>query len=611
MKGYNTIEELSLQQSYEILQKEENNPHIELIKQHYEQELERWHDEEKSDFHDCKSLHDYESFIARYQKFASFYKMQYKKSALDIIETLYWNDNNSSIKKCNLYLEKYPRGRYVREAQQKIKSVKKRRRIILISLFAVLCAVCIIAYKPAGELMVSPNSLSFSKHGGTAIVKLSTRANANNISSFVHNSWIKASEDGQNVRIVVDKNPNGERSSTVNIYTYSTFFGFVVSCSSKSVSIHQESGFATYMNVSKKSMRFDKYGNAKDGSKLVVKTDAVGYSITSPSKTVHVFDANGYDLTGNKERHKKEGTQSKSKIKSERNDELEFEISLDQNESGPHSEVVTITSGNFTEKISLYQESGLATYFGVDKTSIGTVAKSGTESGKCFRVEVSTDGMVYTTSTQKDWLHINQYVKHFEITVDANPGDVRTGNVFAFSNNGHKCTISITQDGNPTNFYLSRSSYTFDTWSGYEYFPITNNSIQAVSCYTYADSWLRPSIVGGDLKVECENNDGSSRDGTVYVKCGDKETKISIHQKGWKSCPYCSGGRKQCPRTYDSNHFWNATYNAICIHSTYYVPDPWTGMPFPQVNVSICPDCHGTGYVECGKCGGTGKIKTN
>lgn len=591
MKGYNTVEELSLKESYEILQREESNPYIEQIQMHYEQELEKWHANEKRDFNACKSLHEYEKFIAQYQKYASYYTMLYKKAALDKIETLFWNANSNSIKKCSQYLEKYPRGKYANDARMRIQSIKRKRTITLIIVLIILALICIIAYKPAGELGLSDGTITFSKYGESKEVSITTRASSSNIDASIDASWVHAYVNGKNIQIKADENPYANRYAVVKINTYSTFFGNKMSCVSKNISVRQESGLPTYLSVSSKGMKFDKYGSSKGGTSFVVKTDGIEYSITCPSEYVQM--------------------NKKVKNSSKRPCEVEVSVSLNKNKSDYRSTVITVKSDKFTEKVNLYQESGLATYLYVNKTSITGVSKSGTAEGRCYRIEVTTDGMTYSAYTSNTWLHVTQYDKYFEITVDANTGEVRTGNVYVNSNNGHKYTISINQDGNPTSFYLSRSSHTFDTGSDYEYFSISNNSNQSMSCHTYSDSWLHPSIVGGELKVRCDKNDGYPRDGNVYVKCGDKETKISIHQKGWKSCPSCSGGRKQCPRSYNSNHFWNANYSAFCIHDTYYSYDPWTGMPIPQVNINVCPDCHGTGYVECSKCGGKGKIKTN
>lgn len=520
MKGYNTIEELSLQQSYEILQNEENNPFIEQIRQRYEQELEKWHADEKRDFYACKSMREYEQFIAQYQKYTSFYTMQYKKAALDKIETLFWNANNSSIKKCSLYLEKYPRGRYANDAREKIQSLKRKRKITIMIIMAILAIICIIAYKPAGDISVSSESVTFSKYGETKYINITTKASDDNIHAGTTESWLEKSINGHSLRITADENPNANRSETIILKAYSTFFGERISSVKKTITIYQESGLPTYLNVNKKSLSFDKYGKPETSAKFIVKTDGIGCSITSSSSYVHI---------------------SKNIIsKSHSPREIEVEVSVEKNNTDYRTATIAIRSGQYIETVNLSQKSGAATYLNINKYRV-RAAKEGAGEGRCYRVNIDTDGASWTANTSYSWISLNQYDNTLDITVTPNDNDVRTGYVYINSNNGHSETVTVEQDGNPTTFSLSKSSYTFDTDADYEYFAITNNSDQPMSCYTYSDNWLHPSIVNGELKVRCENNNNSPRDGNVYIKCGNKETKITIYQKGWKECTVCNG----------------------------------------------------------------------
>jgi hypothetical protein len=219
-----------------------------------------------------------------------------------------------------------------------------------------------------------------------------------------------------------------------------------------------------------------------------------------------------------------------------------YKIVVDINNTSNRSGKVLVQTGGLTKEIVVNQESGLATRFSVDRTSIGMVSKTGNNDNECYRVGVSTDGTTWEATSSCSWLQITKYSSFFEIVVKSNSGDVRTGYVYASSNNGHRETITVEQDGNPSRFYADYSSWTFDTGNDYDYISLTNNSNMTVYAST-DQSWLSATISGSRVKVSCDSNSGSSRNGTVTLTCGDKKASISVHQKGWRYsyCPRCSG----------------------------------------------------------------------
>lgn len=590
MKGYNTVEELSLKESYEILQRDESNPYIEQIQMHYEQELEKWHANEKRDFYACKSMREYEQFIAQYQKYTSFYTMQYKKAALDKIETLFWNANSSSIKKCSQYLEKYPRGKYANDARMRIQSIKRKRTIKLIIVLIILAFICIIAYQPAGDIYVSRESVSFSKYGGAEEISITTKADESNIYAFSHADWIKEGISGHDLRILAEENPNSNRYATVTIKAYSTFFGERISSVTKDISIQQESGLPTYLKVKNKGLSFDKYGNPETSSKFIVKTDGIGCDIYSSCDYIHINKT----IT--------------SKSHSPR--EIEVDISVDKNDSEYRTATISIRSGQYTETVNLSQKSGAANFLNIDKHIIRP-EKEGAGDGYCYRVTISTDGASWSASTSYSWVSLNQYDNKLDITVTPNDGDVRTGYVYVKSNNGHSEAVTIEQDGNPTNFYASRSSWTFDTYSDYKNLQITNNSNQEVSCSTN-NTWLSATISGNEVKISCKENAKyrSPRDGTITLYCGNKTYDIAIHQKGYVECTHCHEGKMNCDNNvgwvweYEYDAWWRAISQKL-VHGT----SGFQSMP-PYYWSRRCTKCNGTGKIDCTYCNGTGKMKS-
>lgn len=590
MKGYNTIEELSLQQSYEILQNEESSPYIEQIRLHYEQELEKWHADEKRDFYACKSMREYEQFIEQYQTYSSFYTMQYKKAALDKIETLFWNANNSSINKCTVYLEKYPRGKYANEARKKIESLKRKRRITITVVLVILALICIIAYKPAGDISVSSESVSFSKYGETKNISVTTKANENNIDVSTTASWLKNSISGYSLQITAEENPNDDRLATIKITAYSTFFGERMSSVTKTISIYQESGLPTYLRVTKNSLSFDKYGSAKNGSFFIIKTDGIGYLISCPDNFVHI----------------------NSSFRSSKNAprEIEVTISLDKNESEFRSSVITITTGTYTEVVNISQDSGAAKFLTINGHYINA-DKDGNKNNSYYRIQIETDGTSWEATTSYNWITLEQYNKTLDIRIARNNDNVRTGYVYVNSNNGHCETINIKQDGNPSEFYASRSSLSFDTSSDYKYLQITNNSGQKVTCSTNK-KWLSATILGSDIKISCTGNSmyNSPRDGIVTLYCGDKTYEIEVHQKGYVECTHCHDGKMKCDNNvgwvweYEYDAWWRAISQKL-VHGT----SGFQSMP-PYYWSRRCTKCNGTGKIDCKYCNGTGKMKS-
>lgn len=569
MIGYKSLEEFTLEDCHNFVSQRESDAYYGEVNDQYEALLDRTTRQEEADYMSCKTINDYDRFMVKYRSMSSYYQSKRLEDAARA--------------KRHLVAEAQQREDELRrrERQQEEEKEQRRKRVLVIALSSlVLAAVVVffIGYKPVKALSVE--DVSFGKEGGTKSLRIETNVGygAINVETPKVN-WIEVNLDGRMLNLTARPNPDPERSCTIEVKAYSTFFGeYIGTPKKREVVIRQSSGYATNLDVSTKSISVGKYGET---NQINVKTDGVKLEIS----------ANDWiNVTPKSQNHDGQYYHDDN-----------YEIKIGSNPTGNRAGRILVETGGLQQEVSVFQSSGLASYFSLSRTSIGIVDKSGSEEGKCFRVNVTTDGTTWTASTNNGWLDLSQYGNTLDIKVRENSGDVRTGYVYVYSNNDHSETITIDQDGNPSSFYANSSSLTFDTGKDYEYVSFSNNSLQSV--YSSGNkSWLSTSISGNSVKISCESNSGSPRDGIVTLTCGNKETEIAVHQKGWTTCYNCNNGTVSCDNynaiwTYDNWGNWGHGYVTI---------DGWGNR-----YVSVCGVCGGTGRKTCPKCGGKGKIKSN
>lgn len=588
MKGFKSIEELSLKSCYNFLSSEKNREHTlyPAIAERYQEMLQDLEKQDASDYAACKTMDNYNAYIKKFSdnSIAPYYKAKHIYEAKNAIEDLFWNTHKKSVGGCKEYLSRYPKGKYAIIANNRIGSSKKTKWLVLGIVLIVLVITFFIGYKPVNSLSVSESSLSFGKWGGQESVRVSTNVPSNAVD--VHCSGLGFSVHNDPNRVLecsdfivsVEPNEGDTRTGKVRVTAYATLYGMRIgSGESVSTSLSQESGLARKLDVSIRSVNAGKWGG---DCQFTVKTDGV--------KNVNAISQEDW-------------------IKVLKGEGDNYVISVEKNPNDSRHGIVIIESGNLQKEITVNQVSGLANRFSLDRSNI-KVGKS----GSTYRVNVSTDGVSWDIYSSPSWVTITKYDNSFDLTVAYNSDEIKNGNVVVKSNNGHKSYINISQDGSPTSFYASPSSLTFDTDGGSKQITVTNNSNQNISVST-STGWLSAYINGNKVKIYCSSNDDSPHDGTVTLSCCDKSISISVHQKGYGRCGYCKYGHKSCSHCNNgTTSCKNSNYSGVFDQFGQYghgrnVPIYSYGY-IVGWRLEVCPTCGGTFKVKCSYCDGDGEV---
>lgn len=545
-----------------------------------------------SAFKSCSTIEQYEKYLVLWTDGLHRGKAAQRVAQLkaQVEELAFYKTNQNSISGLEGYIKKYPNGRFIQEAKGSLankKKAKKIRNIILLIITIVIAiVVCFINYFPVSYLDVS-GDITLGKRGGNKTINFSTDANDVNIDLQETSNWIDVNRDGGTLSISVVPNTDDERSAYITINAYSSFFGKQFNCISKTIKVSQNSGLPTYLETNTSEICFDKYGNCTsnqitattDGCDLQVSTSASWFSVSK-------------DIT-------------------EDGDNMVASIALTTgtNNEGSKTGEVVISCNDYVKRVKVSQASGLATYFRVEKTSLN-MSEEGTGEGKCYPIDVYTDGTSWSVYSSPSWLtaYADLEDKRLEIKVPANTGKIKSGTITIKSNNGDLRDISVSQDGDPTNFGAAKSSIKFGTSSDYEYVTIYNDSRKQPSISEY-ESWISTSVIDKNrIKISCNRNyDDPPRSGTVYVSCGDEQVSITVKQDGWSKCRRCGGdGEISCPKNGQMNlPYWSFQYEN---GTHYYVEWPMAiGMAAHMKRYERCNTCGGSGYIECPDCDGEGK----
>lgn len=559
-------------------------------------------DADASAFKSCRTVEQYERYLSLWtdglHRGRAVQRVAQLKAEAE--ELAFYKTNQNSISGLENYIKKYPNGRFIQEAKDSLANKKKARKIrnIILLIIAIVIAlfVCLINYFPVSYLDVS-GDVSLGKKGGNNTITISTDANDINIDVQESSNWIDVNRDGGTLSINVVPNTDDERSAYITVNTYSSFFGKKFNCISKTIKVSQSSGLPTYLKTNTSEISFDKYGNCSS-NQITATTDGCDLQVSTSASWFSV-----------------------SKNITEDGDNMVASIVLTTGTNNEGSKIgdVVIRCNDYVEKVKVSQASGLATYFRVEKTSL-TMAEEGSGEGMCYPIDVYTDGTSWSVYSSPSWLtaYADLEDKRLEIQVPANAGKIKSGTITIKSNNGDLRDISVSQDGDPTNFGAAKSSIKFGTSGDSEYVTIYNDSRKQPSISEY-ETWISTSFIDNNrIKISCNRNyDDPPRSGTVYVSCGDEQVSITVKQDGWSKCRRCGGdGEKDCPNLYTNpwtTEFGSYAYGWVngqhVLRRMYTSWTGWMGAPVPQVEDRICSDCGGDGHVECSKCDGTGKIK--
>lgn len=360
------IDELSLQECYEILRNDKAN---QLVKQQYKKELKRWHEEEKSNYEKCKSISDYKKFIKRYNESVLFYKMQYKEEALHQIETLYWGKTKHSLIGCHRYLSTYPNGKYVEETRNQKRLIKRNIWIIITCIFTVALIVCALGYK-SGSIILSQDALQFSKFGESQTITFTIKGKLGHFweheISNKAKDWLSMETNNQEITFKTTPNTNGERKTSVVIVYYSTFWGEKVLKKEKIISIRQESGVTTEIQIN--------HIEQSEYPSIYTITPNGVYFGKIECKTFH-HTSNTFNITTDGVANVYVSSEQKWIDVVKKNDSI-YTILTRENKDYQRKGAVSISAGEIKKSIEVFQPSGMALKIKVNHSVIH-IAKEG------------------------------------------------------------------------------------------------------------------------------------------------------------------------------------------------------------------------------------------
>ena len=549
-------------------------------------------DADTSAFNSCRTIEQYEWYLSSWTDGLHRSKATQRVAQLkaEAEELAFYQTNQNSISGLETYIKRYPSGKFTHEAKVCLANKKRAKKIsnivLLIIAIVIAIVVCLINYSPVSYLDVS-GDLSLGKRGGNKTISILTDANDINIDVQESANWINVNRDGCTLSINVVRNTDDERSAYITVNTYSSFFGKQFNCISKTIKVTQSSGLPTYLKTNTSEISFDKYGNCSS-NQITATTDGCDLKVST--------SASWFSL---------------SKNMTEDGDNMVASISLTTgtNNEGVKTGEVVISCNDYVKIVKVSQASGLATYFRVERTSLN-MSEGGTAEGMCYPINVYTDGTSWSVYSSPSWLtaYADLDAKRLEIMLPANTGKIKSGIITIKSNNGDLQDISVSQDGDPTNFGAAKSSIKFGISSDYEYVTIYNDSRKQPSISEY-ENWISTSVIDKNrIKISCNRNyDDPPRSGTVYVSCGDERVSITVKQDGWSKCRRCGGeGEISCPKDGQMNlPYWRFQYEN---GTHYYVEWPMAiGMAAHMKRYERCNTCGGSGHIECPDCEGEGK----
>lgn len=373
-------------------------------------------------------------------------------------------------------------------------------------------------------------SLSITKYGDSIRLTAQTNVPSHLIMMSVESGsdWLQVSGEDGNYGLVAQPNPTSSRYATIKISAPNRLFGSNLSWDSKTINITQECGEPSFINPDRNYISFDNFGNPSDKSQLIISTDGVLESVTSAPdwcdisftplsggqyKCVVTMDKNdgerrygqislkGWNITQSISVQQESGLASyigfdgsisvssseetkyvdvktdgtswsviskPSWIESSDNGNNSLKLVIAENDGEKRNGTLTIQSNNgHTSSLVINQETSKASYIRAGQTSIS----AGT-SGLDKYISVSTDGKEWSVSDYPYWIDVIPSDDRIYIEVNSNSGKMREGQIVLASNNDHRATISVKQDGEPTNFGTSQSTVYFSKEEDYDYVTI-------------------------------------------------------------------------------------------------------------------------------------------
>ena len=472
-------------------------------------------DADMSAFKSCSTIEQYERYLVLWTDGLHRGKAAQRVAQLkaQAEELAFYQENKDSLSGCEAYLQKYPKGKFVIDAQSTLAQKKKTRKIRNIILLVLLLIVAgIFAYSnyvPVSYVNVDDNA-ELNNLGSEISLDISTDAIGSTISATSSKDWIDCRVSGKTLYISADINPKGERSATITITAHSSFFGNELSDKKQeTITILQETGYASHLSVSNDDVNFTAVGGNES---LTVNTDGIFTVSTLPASWITV------SVNGNT-------------------------INLDYNENSGtvRSSYLIISSGTKSKRIDITQAGKLATKLYVPSENLtfnaNGICKETTTGireidggGRAF--DVDTDGFLEINSYLGDWGTLYLTGNTILIYIKENPNSSTRSGYFIVKSGSIEKRVNILQDAKTaTLLEASRTNINISHTGGTRTITVECDDNWEVGVGTAR--WIDLSTSGNTITLEIEENpDIESRDDYFTIKSGNLEKRITIEQSG-------------------------------------------------------------------------------
>lgn len=455
-------------------------------------------DEDKLAIESCRTIEQYEGYLSTwvdglYHSHARTRIAQLKAAAEELA---FYQENKDSISGCEAYLQRYPKGKFVSDAQSTLaqkKKTRKTRNIILLVLLLIAAGIFAYCnYVPVSYVNVDDNA-ELNNLGSEISIGISTDAISSTITATSSEDWIDCRVSGKTLYISANTNPKGERSATITITAHSSFLGSELSDrKQETITVSQETGYASHLSVSND----DIYLTANGGrSSISINTDGIFAVSTVPASWV-TTSVNGKTLN----------------------------LECGENSGIARSSYLILKSGTKTLRLDITQAGKSATRLDVSTSDVEFSANGGSRT-----IEIYTDGECQISTQPESWVHATINGNSISLSVDENPGTKRT-DYFVIKSGSYTERINISQAGKHASFLNpSQTNISVSHSGGTRTITVTTDGTWEFG--TDTESWIDLSRSGNTITLDISSYSGSSdRSDYFTIKSGNLEKRINITQ---------------------------------------------------------------------------------
>lgn len=374
--------------------------------------------EDKSAIESCRTIEQYENYLCTWVDglYHGYAQSRIARLKAEADEFAFYKNNKDSISGCEAYLQKFPKGRFVKEAQsllaQKKKSRKKRNIIVFILLLIAACIFAYSNYVPVSYVNVDEN-VKLDNLGSEVSLSISTDAIGSTISATSSEDWIDCRVSGKTLYVSGETNPQKERNATIIITAHSSIFGSELSDREQAtITVSQETGYATYLDVTND----DIYLSA-NGGKESITIDTDGVFAVSAAPAWVTTSINGKTLN----------------------------LECSENSGIAQNGYIIVKSGSKTKRLNITQAGKSASYLNPSPTDISISHTGGTRT-----ITVSTDGDWEIGVNTNDWIDLSRSGNTITLDIESYSGSEARDDYFTIKSGNLEERINIRQSGDNT-----------------------------------------------------------------------------------------------------------------------------------------------------------------